>query len=299
MKKQKKKYLKLFSHSWEIFAANYPVEFASSFAYFSLFGLPSIFLIILLFLSVFLDINFLYEELRDQLKVIAGKESADIMVTITGNYIKQAGKDLTNALFYGVTVFLLATQLIVFFQDMLNDIWKIKPDFKNFWQKQLKERGLTSIMVIVTGILFFASVAVEKALEFTLGGMLSAGATDMLVNIITAILVFLWFATLYKVLPFGKIKWEPALVGAAVTSVLFFAGVWLLLEFAVEENRLEDLYDYVTPIVLVSFWIFYTALAFLFGASFTRAYAEMQGKMIKSTSYSYRYKIVRDEEQDE
>lgn len=288
-----KDYLKLFKRAWKIFTGGYPVEFASSFAYFSLFGLPAILLIVVLFLSMFFDISMLFEEVRSQLEVVVGSRSADAIVMITSNYLEQATEGIFLGIFYFVTIFLLATQLIIFFQDVLNNFWQIKPNFKSFWQKHLKERGLASLMVVLTGLLFFASSAIERGLDFLTGGGIGSGMEKVLVNFITGILVYLWFALLFKVLPFATIRWKPHLIGAAVTSFLFFLGFWVLLEFAIKEESLEKIYDFATPVVQVSFWIFYNALAFLFGASFTKAYAEMTGEEIEAKPYSYRYRLVK------
>jgi membrane protein len=289
-----KTYLKVLKDAWTIFAANFPIEFASSFAYFSLFGLPSILLINIFLLSIFFESSLLYYNVGQQLEVIVGEESADLLVIITQNYFEQASQNLLSGIGYVITIFLLATQLLVFFQDMLNDMWLIKPDFKNFWQKQLKERGITFIMVLLTGLLFFTSVVFEKLTETFLGET-GEGVQDALINILTSVVVYFWFVILYKFLPFAYLPWKPALVGGALTTLLFLAGFVLLLEFEVKERSLEDIYDYVAPIVRVSFWIFYNALAFLFGASFTKAYADFKGDKIQTKSYAYRYKMVKDE----
>jgi membrane protein len=286
-------YLNLFKKSWKNFVEYYPVEFASSFAYFSLFGLPSIFMIIIIFLNLFLGQDFLFEQLHKQLAGVVGDDSAHIMVLITSNYMQEAAQSFFYMVFYGGTVFLLATQLLKFYQDILNDLWQIKPDFENQWQKYIKERGLTFIMVLITGLLFFISAAIEYGLEFLMG---NDGVWVKILNgIMIALIVYIWFAILYKFLPFVSLPWKPNLIGAAVTTVLFFLGVVLLGKFLVKERSLEDLFDYVTPIVLISVWIFYTSLAFLFGASFTKAYAELKNKEIKPKKYAYKYKVVREE----
>lgn len=296
MKKKKiKEYLKLFTTSWKTLGQSFPVEFASSFAYFTLFGLPAILLIGVVTLSFFFDETMLFGEVNNQLEVVVGEDSADIIVTIASNYLEQARESILAGIFYSIVIFLLATQLIIFFQDVLNKLWQINPNFKSFWQKLLKERGLAFIMVIITGLLFFASTAVEMGLEAVVGGDLQNGIGKIVVNVIAGVLVFFWFALLYKVLPFVHVRWHPNLVGAAVTSILFFVGTWLLLEFVVKTGRLDDLYDYVAPVVLVSFWVFYNTLAFLYGAAFTRAYAEMIGEKIEAKPYAYRYKLVPEE----
>lgn len=287
----------MFKTAWRIFAENHPVQFASAFAYFSLFGLPSILLINIFILSFIFDLSGLFEVLQAQASKVIGADGANILTLVTQNYMEEASKGIFILIVYVVSIYLLATQLIVFFQDILNDLWQIKPNFRNFLQKQVMERGLTFVMVLITGLLFFVSVAVERAVLFTssiLGSPELSGTTEVIINVITAIFVYFWFAILYKVLPFVRIKWEPTLVGAAVTFILFLIGFWLLREFVVKEDSLGDIYDFAAPIVLVAFWVFYISLAFLYGASFTKAYAELRGKKIEPKSFAYRFKVVKE-----
>jgi membrane protein len=288
------RFLTLFKDAFRILIENHPIKFASAFAYFSLFGLPSIFLIIAFVLGFMFDHNQLFEVLSGQLSSVIGSESAELLVVITQNYLEETTQDAISLVVYIITIFLLATQLMVFFQDILNDLWQMKPQFKSIWKKLIVERGLSFLMVLVTGLLFFASVAIEWSIELIFDFFGSQpGAPALLINFLTGILVYLWFAVLYKTLPFVKMQWEPNLVGAAVSTILFYIGIWLLWEFVVVENSLEDLYGFVAPIVMVSFWIFYNALAFFYGASLIKVYAEMRGKKIESRTYSYRYKVVK------
>jgi membrane protein len=290
-------YLKLFRNAFRILIENHPVKFASAFAYFSLFGLPSIFIIIVLVLGFMFNTSDLLEQLINQLSSVIGPESATLLVTITRNYMEEASQDVWSLVVYVITIFLLATQLMVFFQDILNDLWQIKPNFKNIWKKLLMERGLTFLMVLVTGLLFFASVAIDWAIGLTTTifgrqDINPIGISGAIVDIFTVLLVFFWFSILFKLLPFIRIRWEPTMVGAAISTILFYLGMWLLWEFVVVENSLRDLYGYVAPIVLVSFWIFYNALAFFYGAALIKVYAEMRGKKIEPKPFAYRFKVV-------
>lgn len=285
--------------SFNIFAENHPVKFASAIAYFSLFALPSMFLIITYVLSIYFSEAEVLLELKEQLSEIVGEDGANILVVITENYKEQAEDSIWTLLMYSVVIFWLSTQLFRLFQNALNDLWRIKPDYENIWRRIWVERGLTFLLVIGTGLLFFSAVVVERAVEYAgliLGGLdTETGIIRWIINIITATFVFLWFSLLYKVVPAVKIKWEPTFVGAGVTSFLFFIGMLLLYEFVVERD-LEDLYDKAASIILVALWIFYSSLVFLIGASFTKAYARMQDKQIAPADYAYKYKVTKDED---
>ena len=273
------------------------MKFASAIAYFSLFALPSMLLIIVYFFSIFFSVEYIFDELKEQLSNVVGEEGANIVVVITENYKEQAAESIFSQLIYSVVIFWLSTQLFRLFQNSLNDLWRVKPDFDNLWERIWMERILTFFLVMGSGILLFSSVAVEWFLELLLGSGGGEGnwtLTSILVNTITAVLVFLWFSLLYKVLPAVRIQWGPTFVGALVTSILIIIGYFLLWEFVVKRD-MEDFYDVVASIVVVLLWIFYSSLVFLFGASFTKAYAMDRGKALEPESYAYKFKKVRDD----
>ncbi|RDV14502.1 YihY/virulence factor BrkB family protein [Pontibacter diazotrophicus] len=293
-----KDYLRLFKEAFYIFKENHPVKFASAIAYFALFALPCIFLILSYVLGLLYDTTEVMQELEEQLEDVVGADGAEILVIITQNYGEHAEESVWTILMYIVIVFWLSTQLFRLFQNSLNDLWLIKPRYEKVWQRIWVERGLTFVFVLATGLLFFASLGVERLLQFTLTTVmgdpeLNSNVTNTLVDSFTVVLVFLWFSILYKELPAAKIKWEPTFVGAAVTTVLFFAGFWLLWNFVVLRD-LEELYATVAPIIRVALWIFYSSLVFLFGASFTKAYANLKDKNIMPAPYAYKYKVVKD-----
>jgi membrane protein len=294
-----KDYGRLFKDAFEILKDNHPIKFASAIAYFALFALPCILLIIVTVMSQLFSRVRVFNELRQELTKVVGEEGADILVVITDNFQQQATSSIWTLIFYTISVFWLSTQLFRLFQNSLNDLWRIKPDYESFWKKMWVERGLTFILVIITGTLFFASMLTEYGLGLAMEVVGAdadpeSGLLSTLINIATAILIFLWFALLYKILPAVKIEWEPTLVGAAVTSVLFFVGI-VLLWFLVVQRDLEDLYAYVAPIIQVALWIFYSSLVFLYGASFTKVYAKLKGKQIQPAPYAYKYKLEEDE----
>jgi membrane protein len=293
-----KDYLRLFKDAFEVFKDNHPIKFASAIAYFALFALPCILLIIIVVLTQLFSRARVLNELRQELAKVVGEEGGDILVVITESFQEQATSSIWMLIFYSISVFWLSTQLFRLFQNSLNDLWRIKPDYKSFWKKMWVERGLPFILVIITGLLFFANMLIEYGLGIFMGVVGAnadpeSGLLATLINSATAILVFLWFALLYKILPAVKIEWQPTLVGAAVTAVLFFAGI-ALLWFLVVQRDLEDLYAYVAPIIQVALWIFYSSLVFLYGASFTKVYAHLQGKDIQPAPYAYKYVLHED-----
>jgi membrane protein len=297
LKRQAKYTYNLLKEAFSLFKENHPVKFASAIAYFSLFALPCIFLIITHVLGLVLDRHYILAELEQQLQGVVGEDGAAILVDITKNYGEKAAESGWTVALYTVIVFWLSTQLFRLFQNSLNDLWCIKPDFKNVLQKFWVERGKTFVLVLATGIMFYASLGVKWLMQLLLGQVLGVETDDTVLQIVvaafTVVLVYFWFALLYKEVPAMRLPWGPTFVGAAMTTVLFFAGYWLLWNLVILRD-LEEFYAEVTSIVRVALWVFYSSLVFLYGASLTRAYAQHQRTPVEPASYAYSYRIKPD-----
>jgi membrane protein len=96
-------------------------------------------------------------------------------------------------------------------------------------------------MVLITGLLFFASAAIENLIGLALEE--DTPGFKIFSSLMNAIIVLIWFAILYKFLPFVTIQWKSVWRGAAITTLLFFLGIRLLDLYVVEEGNLEDLHD--------------------------------------------------------
>jgi len=83
----------------------------------------------------------------------------------------------------------------------------------------------------------------------------------------------LLFAMIFKVLPDADIEWADVWVGAVATSVLFYVGK-LAIGLYLGKSAVGAAYGAAGWIILVLAWVYYSAQIVLFGAEFTRAFAE-------------------------
>ena len=65
-------------------------------------------------------------------------------------------------------------------------------------------------------------------------------------------------------------------MGALVTAVLFTAGKFAI-GYYIGKSGLASAYGAAASIVTILLWIYYASLILLFGAEFTKAYAESRG----------------------
>jgi membrane protein len=85
------------------------------------------------------------------------------------------------------------------------------------------------------------------------------------------------FALLYKILPDAKISWSNVWVGAAVTSLLFSLGKYLIGLY-LGKAGIGSSYGAAGSVLIVLIWVYYSAMILYFGAEFTKVNADEQAK---------------------
>ena len=91
-------------------------------------------------------------------------------------------------------------------------------------------------------------------------------------NILALMFIIGMFFSLYKFLPSRKIRWEPALVGALFTSVLFELAKQLFTAYIGSFNPGSLYAGTLAGIVIVVFWVYYAALIFILGGEVGQVY---------------------------
>ena len=81
------------------------------------------------------------------------------------------------------------------------------------------------------------------------------------------------FAAILKYLPAKQVDWGDVWIGGFVTALLFELGKILLGIYLGSSSSFSSL-GAAGALIALLFWVYYTAQIFLFGAAFTRVYAE-------------------------
>jgi len=88
--------------------------------------------------------------------------------------------------------------------------------------------------------------------------------------------VTILFAIIYKFLPDALIRWKDVWIGAALTSLLFTVGKFLI-GFYLGSSGVASAYGAAGSLITVLLWVYYSSLIFFFGAEFTQVYASKYG----------------------
>ena len=136
-------------------------------------------------------------------------------------------------------------------------------------------------LVLTLAFLMIASLVVSAglaALSTYLNSVFPAVHVLMAVAnfVISVGLLAVLFAAIYKLLPDKPIEWRDVAVGAVATAVLFTIGK-SLIGLYIGHSKIASGYGAAGALVVMLVWIYYSAEIFLFGAEFTRAYAQLHG----------------------
>jgi membrane protein len=84
---------------------------------------------------------------------------------------------------------------------------------------------------------------------------------------------------IFKFLPEIKIAWKDVWLGAAVTSVLFSLGKFLIGLY-LGRSEVGNTFGAAGSLAILLIWIYYSAQILFFGAEFTQVYANRYGSRI-------------------
>jgi len=182
----------------------------------------------------------------------------------------------------GIATFLfVATGAIVELQDDLNIIWKAPPPPNYGALGFIRTRLLSLSLVTGIGFLLLVSLVIDSGLS-ALGSYLEAGFSGAAVilwflnNAVAFAVSVLLFGMIFKVLPSVDLTWKDVISGAVLTALLFTVGKFAI-GYYLGTSNVASSYGAAASIITILLWIYCSSLILLFGAEFTKAYAEDRG----------------------
>jgi membrane protein len=182
-------------------------------------------------------------------------------------------------------------------QDALNTIWSVKAKPGQGIWSFVRARFLSFAMVGGICFLLLVSLTVESwlnGLHSYLQSILPAGHYLGLgiFYIFDLAIVILLFAMLFRFLPDARIAWRDVWTGAILTAIFFTIGKFLLGIY-LSSGAAGSAYGAASSLITLLIWFFYSAQIFLFGAEFTKVYANTCGSQVEPEEHAV--KIERKE----
>ncbi|ATB40749.1 ribonuclease BN [Cystobacter fuscus] len=269
--------------------------FAASLSYYTLFSIAPLLVIAVSVAGMVFGEEAARGQIQAQLEDLVGRGSAEVIGQMMISARKPEAGILATAIGLVALIF-GATGVFVQLQDALNHIWNVKPKPRNGVIAFLRSRFLSFAMVLVIGFLLLVSLVVSAVLA-ALGAWFSnllPGWTVMWqgVNLLISFgVITVLFAMMYKLLPDTHVSWRDVWLGAAVTSLLFSLGKFLIGLY-LGRSAVASSYGAAGSLAVVLLWVYYSAQILFLGAEFTQVYARSHG----SHSHPARQQTPRPEE---
>lgn len=166
-------------------------------------------------------------------------------------------------------------------QDGLNTIWGVTPKPGRRIRDILKERFWSFAMVVGIGFVLLVSLVLSAwlaAVGTYVGSLLPAPAAGLeaLNFVISFVVITGSFALIFKLLPDVRIAWRDVWLGAAVTSLFFTVGKFLIGLY-LGKSAVASAYGAASSLVIIVVWVYYSAQILLLGAEFTKMWTKRRG----------------------
>lgn len=281
------------------FSADKVPKLSSSLAYYTTFSLAPLLTIVIASASLIYKREIIERKVFDEVSKFTDAKIAEQVQ----NIVQQAslsGKT-TIALAIGIISLIIgATAVFLEIQDSINTIWKVKAKPRKGILGLLVNRLKSFSLIISLGFLLLVSLILSNIL-----GSVQSRFQDLLPiesgwlffilsNLITFAVITFLFAVIFKVLPDVILKWKPAFIGAAFTTILFAIGKFLIDMYITKSNP-GAVFGAAGTLIILLLWVYYTAFILYFGAEFTQAYAEKYSDGIKPSKYAVHLNVITEE----
>lgn len=295
MIKELKHIVKAFIETVRDFAALNILRMSAALAYYTIFGLAPMLVIILSLTSIFASkkpSGYIFQQIR----AFVGDGAAAQIQTVIQNVISLHQGTIMQII--GVIALLIsATGIFTEIQSSINIIWRVRAKPKKGWLKLILDRLLSFSLVISLGFILLVSLLVNAVLaafmdKFNRIFPETTVFFSYIINIaITFFTTTILFATIFKVLPDAKIKWRDIFIGAVTTAILFMLGRFII-GYYLQKSSINNTFGAASSIIIILSWIYYSAIILYFGAAFTRANALIRGRRIYPNDYAVRIETV-------
>lgn len=272
------------------FSDDKAMKLSASLAYYTVFSLAPLLLLVISLAGIFLGKEAIQGQVFSEINGLVGNQAARQIEEMIKN-LEKSGQTTLSVIIGFVTLLVGATTVFGEMQDSINTIWKVKAKPKRGWVKLLKDRLLSSSLIVSIGFLLIVSLLVNGmllALSDNLKRLLP-DITVVIFNIINAsisfIVITILFGVIFKVLPDVKISWKGVRAGALFTAFLFMLGR-VIIGFYIEKTSTGSAYGAAGSLIVILLWVYYTAAILYFGAEFTQSYAQFTGARIEPADYA-------------
>ena len=283
---------------------------AAALAYYAVFSLSPLLIIVSLTLGLVADPTALETSLVRDLQPTIGEQAANLLRSMVRSNARTT--DIVGTVIWLGVIVWGASGMFAQLQNALNKIWEVTAKPGRAPWVVVKNRLLSFGIVILAATTLMGTMVINAALSATAdnarqaaltasaevmrgsdtvralsmqpsvpplsgGGLIGLRAAQILLTVtITTGLI----AVVYRVLPDVHIAWSDVIVGSIFTAILLFIGQFLVGLYLARAN-IGSVFGAAGSLTVILVWIYYSAQILLFGAEFTEVWARHYGHVIR------------------
>jgi membrane protein len=274
-----------------IFFRSNPFQNGAALAYYAVFSLLPMILIITVILGYFFGEKEVSDQIFSQFNHTFGpKVSKQIQEIVSHREINQ---NSTLATVVGFFVLMLSSsamlrQLHVFF----NRIWRIKVKRKREVQSYLFRQFISFLLLI--GLVFFVLISTGVSsyfLEFSDRLRENYAFSYGYEMMVSFFIIGTIFTLLFSILSDAVVHWKPAIVGGFFTAFLFSIGK-TIIGYILITIHIDSVFGSASVLAILMLWVYYTSQIIFFGAAFIQVISERMGHQIRPNKLGVMVEII-------
>ena len=260
---------------------DYAPSMGAALAYYTVFSIAPLLLIVISIAGLIYGEEAARGAIFAQISGLVGAEGASAIQGLLKS-VNKPNESIVATVVGVVTLLIGATTVFGELQDALNRIWRAPAltESGGLWDL-LRRRLLAFGMILTIGFLLIVSL-VLSAVTAGIGEWLGPSFSGMeaVLHVVNFAIGFcvttVLFAAIYKIMPRVSIAWRDVWLGAAVTSLLFSIGKFLIGLY-IGKTSVASGFGAAGSLAVLLVWIYYSTQVFLMGAEFTWVYSNLHG----------------------
>ena len=264
--------------------------YAAGLAYYTVFSLAPLLVFVIAVAGFFIGRSAANDQIVRQLQILLGAELGGFVEELVTAVSNQNSTGAVTALSL-LGLFFGAAGIFNQTRNSINILWGLvarPPRSTRDWLLTARARAIPFLMVFLFGLVLSAVVLLDTLLTLVQNRLAAffpewSAALPSVSRVFVPLLAFVTFSFMYKLLPDARARWRDILPGAALASVLFLVGRFLLA-FFLDRSQTGSAFGAAGSLVVLLVWVYFSANILLLGAEFTKLYALRHGRPIRPST---------------
>jgi len=254
----------------------------ASLAYYAVFSLLPMIIIITSFLGLIWGKHAVSGEIYTQLKDVLGNDASMQIQNIIKNQHTNHNSVLTSIIGFA-TLALSASGMFSQIHNSFNSIWNIKEKPKSSILKYLSKHLVSFLILIGLFFIILVSTTINSFLVKYANNIHSDYKISYLYEHLTSFSALsIVFAIMFKFLGDAKVHWKATILGGGFTALLFIFGK-IGIGMYIGHSHISSTFGSASALALLMLWVYYTSQIIFLGASFVKIISDRLGYEILPT----------------